>query len=114
MTTPYRASIPSFRAWPLVWVQLFCGHECVVYNRSEGAVKQLQSEGAVGVYSLEGLVARLMPVSIVVILETVDIDHHQGERVVIPLAPENFPGQVLLKIAVIAQATQPGRWRCPC
>lgn len=35
------------------------GHECVVYNRSEGAVRQLQSEGAVGVFSLEELIARL-------------------------------------------------------
>lgn len=34
-------------------------HECVVYNRSAGAVKQLQSEGAVGVFSLTDLVARL-------------------------------------------------------
>ncbi len=35
------------------------GHECVVYNRSAGAVKQLQDEGAVGVLSLEDLAARL-------------------------------------------------------
>lgn len=35
------------------------GHKCVVYNRSKEAVEQLQSEGAVGVYSLEDLVVRL-------------------------------------------------------
>lgn len=35
------------------------GHECVVYNRSEGPVKQLKSDGAIGVHSLEDLVAGL-------------------------------------------------------
>ncbi len=35
------------------------GHECVVYDRSEGPVKQLQSEAAIGVHSLEDLVAGL-------------------------------------------------------
>jgi len=35
------------------------GHECVVHNRSEDAVRQLQSEGALGVFSLEELIARL-------------------------------------------------------
>jgi len=35
------------------------GHQCVVYNRSEAAVKQLQGEGAVGVFSLEDLVTGL-------------------------------------------------------
>lgn len=35
------------------------GHECVVYNRSEGPVRRLQGEGAVGVFSLKELIARL-------------------------------------------------------
>jgi 6-phosphogluconate dehydrogenase len=35
------------------------GHECVVYDRSIDAIKQLENEGAVGAYSLEEFVSKL-------------------------------------------------------
>ncbi len=35
------------------------GHECVVYDRSADNVRQLASEGAIGAFSLEELVAKL-------------------------------------------------------
>ncbi|MFB7272545.1 phosphogluconate dehydrogenase (NAD(+)-dependent, decarboxylating) [Streptomyces sp. NPDC056244] len=35
------------------------GHHCVVYDRSEGAVKELEGEGAVGAGSLKDFVAKL-------------------------------------------------------
>ena len=35
------------------------GHQCVVYNRRAEAVKVLQSEGAVGAFSLEDFIAQL-------------------------------------------------------
>jgi 6-phosphogluconate dehydrogenase len=37
------------------------GHECVVYDVSQDAVKQLESEGAVGASSLQDLVEKLAP-----------------------------------------------------
>lgn len=35
------------------------GHECVVYNRSQGAVEQMVEEGAIGSNSIENFVAQL-------------------------------------------------------
>ena len=35
------------------------GHQCVVYDRAQAAVQQLEGEGAVGATSLEDLVAKL-------------------------------------------------------
>jgi 6-phosphogluconate dehydrogenase len=37
------------------------GHECVVYNRSQEPVRQLETEGAIGSTSLDDLVAKLTP-----------------------------------------------------
>jgi 6-phosphogluconate dehydrogenase len=35
------------------------GHECVVYNRTQGAVTEMAREGAIGAASLENFIARL-------------------------------------------------------
>src|SRR5438132_4554687 len=35
------------------------GHECVVYDVSEGVVRQLESEGAIGTTSLDDFAAKL-------------------------------------------------------
>jgi 6-phosphogluconate dehydrogenase len=40
---------------------LRAGHSCVVFDRNQAAVSQLEGEGAVGAASLEELVARLEP-----------------------------------------------------
>jgi 6-phosphogluconate dehydrogenase len=37
------------------------GHQCVVYNRSPGPVKELASEGAIGATSIEDFVKKLTP-----------------------------------------------------
>jgi 6-phosphogluconate dehydrogenase len=37
------------------------GHQCVVYNRSPGPVKELAAEGAIGTSSIEELVKKLTP-----------------------------------------------------
>jgi 6-phosphogluconate dehydrogenase len=37
------------------------GHECVVYNRTDGPTKELAGEGAVGTFSLEELAEKLDP-----------------------------------------------------
>jgi 6-phosphogluconate dehydrogenase len=37
------------------------GHQCVVYNRSPGPVKELAAEGAIGTSSIEELVKKLSP-----------------------------------------------------
>jgi 6-phosphogluconate dehydrogenase len=37
------------------------GHECVVYNRSEAPIRQLETEGAIGSSSLDDLLAKLTP-----------------------------------------------------
>jgi 6-phosphogluconate dehydrogenase len=40
---------------------LRAGHSCVVYDRNQGAVKELSAEGAVGAASLDDLVRKLAP-----------------------------------------------------
>jgi 6-phosphogluconate dehydrogenase len=37
------------------------GHECVVYNRSPGPVRELEREGAIGAADLEDFIAKLTP-----------------------------------------------------
>jgi len=52
------------------------GHECVVYDRKEEAVKHLQGEGAVSVFSLADLVAGLTtPPAVWLMVPAAAVDH---------------------------------------
>jgi 6-phosphogluconate dehydrogenase len=64
------------------------GHECVVYDVNETAVKQLEREGALGTASLDDLVARLTP-----------------PRVAWVMVPAAFAGET---VRALAERMEPG------
>ncbi len=47
-----------------------------------------------------------MPVSIVVLLEAVNVDHHEGEWRHVTLAPPNLPDQILAELTEVVERGQ--------
>jgi len=68
------------------------GHECVVYNRSEAPIRELETEGAIGSSSLDDLLAKLTPPRAVWIMVPAGVTG----AVVTSLAERMDPGDIVI------------------